>query len=308
MKKYATLLIIILLLTTACESKKYSVAFVDSDNTVLKTVQVKKGDNLKNIETPEKNGYIFVNWQQNGVDYDVTKPITEDTTLTAVWTEKPDLTQNHTVTFNIDGTIKTQTVADGEKAKKPANNPIKEKHVFLGWYVGEIEYDFDTPVTKDIIITAKFKKNRINITYDLNGGTGSTISVEIDKDSIPERPKTPTKFGYNFVSWVLDGKPYNFDFPLTSDTTIKALWEATVYVKVTFNTDGGNDISPVMLSLGATISKLPTAEKEGYIFKYWTYNGQEFDINTKINEDTILVAYYEQVAPPSTNEDTENDS
>ena len=295
MKKYVILFILLTLFITGCKGKTYTVTFVD-DDMVLASVSVKKGNNLKNVDVPKKDGFIFVSWLKDGMDYDVNSPITEDITLNASWTSLPSLVNNHTVTFNIDGVLKTQTVDDGDKAIKPSKDPVKEKYIFLGWFVGDDEYNFDTPVIKDIVIVAKFKKNRINITYDLNGGTGSTVSTEIDKNSIPEKPKTPTKFGYNFITWSLDGKPYNFDFPLTQDTTIKAVWEATVYVKVSFDSDGGDSIPSVMLSTGSSLSKLPTPVKDGYTFKYWSYNGIEFDINTKVNEDIILLAVYEENA------------
>ena len=304
MKKYILLLMIIPLLLVGCKSKTYTVTFVDNE-IVLASVDVKKGSNLKDIDVPTKEGYIFVSWLKDGMDYDVSTPVTSDITLNANWTEMPNLARSHTVTFDIDGTLKTQTIDNGEKAIKPAKDPIKEKYVFLGWYVGETEYDFDSPVVKDIVIVAKFKRNRITITYDLNGGTGTTVTTEIDKDSIPDKPKTPTKFGYNFITWSLNGKPYNFDFPLTSDTTIKAIWEATVYVKVTFDSDGGSNVPAVILSYGATLSELPTPVREGYIFKFWTYNGQEFDIKTKINEDIKLVALYELA--PANNDDNDED-
>ncbi len=306
MKKYLLLFIFIPLLITGCKEKTYTVTFVDND-TILASVNVKKGSNLKNIEVPEKEGYIFVSWLKDGLDYDLNTPINDDTVLSASWTLKPNLEKNHTVTFDIDGVLKTQTVDDGDVAVRPTKDPVKEKYTFLGWYVGEVEYDFKKPVVKDIVIVAKFKKNRIVVTYDLNGGTGSTVTTEIDKGSIPDKPKTPTKFGYNFITWSLDGKPYNFDFPLNADTTIKAIWEATVYVKVTFDSDGGSSIPEVMLSLGTSLSELPTPTKDGYTFKYWTYNGSKFDINTKVQEDIKLVALYELIPSPVPEEEDEKE-
>lgn len=308
MKKYFILLILLCLILTSCKPKTYKVTFLD-DGVVLSSIDVIKGTNLKNIPSPNKDGYIFVTWLKDGVDYNMSNPIMDDITLTASWTETPELMNKHTVTFDIDGVKKTQTIDDGEKASKPIKDPIKEKHIFLGWFVGDTEYDFNLPVTKDILIVAKFKKNRINVTYDLNGGTGSTVAVEIDKNSIPERPKTPTKFGYNFVTWSLDGKPYNFDFPLTSDTTIKAIWEATIYVEVTFDSDGGGTFPPVILSAGSVVSKLPTPVKDGYTFKYWSYNGNKFDATTKVTEDIKLIAIYQQnevIDDNQVNPETEN--
>ena len=64
------------------------------------------------------------------------------------------------VEFDSDGgtLIKSQEVKKGEKASNPGN-PKKEGYTFKGWYLNEEEYDFDTEVTMDIVITAKWSKN-----------------------------------------------------------------------------------------------------------------------------------------------------
>ena len=81
------------------------------------------------------------------------------------WHVKSDDAQ-HTVTF-VDGDGKvfaTQEVADGEMAAAPAGTPTKTstfdyKYTFLGWYVGETQFDFaNTPIISDTTITAKFSQ------------------------------------------------------------------------------------------------------------------------------------------------------
>ena len=292
MKKRILRGLLLLLILTGCKGKTYTVTFMDEDK-LLTSIEVKKGDTLSDINDPEKDGYLFVTWLKDGVEYDKNNIIDEDITLNAKWTLEPTPIVNHTVTFNYGNILKTQTIADGEKATKPEVEPRLEKHIFLGWYVGETLYDFNAPVTKDIVLLAKFKKERITVTYDLDGGSG-TSKTEIDKGSIPEKPDNPKKFGYDFINWILDGKPYNFDFPLNSDTTIKAVYSPTEYVKVSYDTDGGNELSNEMIPKGSILEKLPPPVKEGYTFKYWSYNNQEFDIKTNIDKDITLIAIYEE--------------
>ena len=291
MKKYL-ILIVILFLLTSCKQKTYTVTFVD-DNKTLSQITIKKNDNIKNIDDPKKEGYIFLNWQKNGIDYNKNTPVTEDITLTATWVKEPTAPNTHTVIFDFGTQKKEKTVNDGENIEKPKEDPKKDKHKFIGWYYKDTLYDFNTPIYEDITLIAKYEKNRITINYDLNGGTG-TIEVEIDKGDIPKVPKVPIRFGYIFTYWTIDNKKYNFDTPLYEDTTIKANYEATVYVRVTFNTDGGNTIQSQMLVVGSTLKTLPTPEKAGYTFKYWSYQNEIFDINTKIEKDITLVAIYEK--------------
>ena len=294
MKKRRIIGAILILLLVGCKTKTYTVTFMDNGK-LLKNVEIKKGETISNLEKPQKAGYLFVTWLKDGTEYDSSAKIESNLTLTASWVSEPLPINNHTVTFNCGSEIKTQTIADGEKAKKPEKDPQKEKYIFLGWYVGDTLYDFDVPVTKDIVLLAKFKKDVVILTYDLDGGVGQE-QVEIVRGTIPEKPASPVKSGYDFLTWTLDGQPYNFDFPINSDVTIKAVYTTVEYVMVTFDTDGGNTLQEQQVIKGKEVEKLPVPMKEGYVFKSWTYNGQEFNVNTKIEEDITLLAIYEEVA------------
>ena len=292
MKKRILITTLLLLVLTGCKSKTYTVTFMDEDK-LLDSVVIKKGDTISKIDKPTKDGYIFVTWLKDGIEYDNNNEVNSDITLMASWTKEPVIKKNYTVTFNYGTEIKTQTITEGEKATKPEHDPKKEKHIFLGWYVGETLYDFDSPVTKDIVLLAKFKKDRVVINYELDGGTG-LVQVEIDRGTIPEKPENPSKFGYDFLNWTLDGQAYNFDFPINDDVTIKAVYTPTEYVKVTFDTDGGNKLQNQMIAKNTTLKTLPIPEKFGYKFKYWSYDNQEFQINQKIDKDITLIAIYEE--------------
>lgn len=74
----------------------------------------------------------------------------------------------YTVIFDTDGgsAIARQYVAAGGKAERPSEDPTKstEKigtttyiYEFDGWYVGDDEYDFDSEITQNITIKAKWK-------------------------------------------------------------------------------------------------------------------------------------------------------
>lgn len=67
-----------------------------------------------------------------------------------------------TVEFDSNGgtRVESQTVSKGETASKP-KNPTREGYTFKGWYLDvetNEEYDFDSEVTEDIILTAKWTK------------------------------------------------------------------------------------------------------------------------------------------------------
>ena len=71
---------------------------------------------------------------------------------------KVGATATYTVTFNTDGgsAIEAQTVVDGEAATAPVV-PTKEGYTFAGWYLDDAPYNFETPVTADITLVAKWE-------------------------------------------------------------------------------------------------------------------------------------------------------
>ena len=69
----------------------------------------------------------------------------------------------YTVTFNTDGAgdMAPVSVVAGKTLAIP-QTPVKPSddfdYLFLGWYNGETEWDFDTPITEDIELTAKWEQ------------------------------------------------------------------------------------------------------------------------------------------------------
>lgn len=67
---------------------------------------------------------------------------------------------------------------------------------------------------------------------------------------------------------------------------------------VTFDTDGGNEIAPVEVISGKKIARPedPTkaSDEVDYVFIGWFINGEEFDFDTVITEDIILVAGWDE--------------
>jgi len=72
-------------------------------------------------------------------------------------------------------TVGSKSIEYGNPVVRPAD-PTKEGYTFAGWYLDEMLYDFTTPVTDDITLTAKWNKNGEAVTVT------PTISVEITVD------------------------------------------------------------------------------------------------------------------------------
>lgn len=290
-KNKRIILLLSCLILTGCKDKTYTITFDTTGGNIMNSITVKEGESIKNIEKPTKEGYLFVNWLKNGIEYNEKKPITENITLTASWIEAPVVPNTYTVTFINDDKIEKIKVRENEIIKEQKVNP-KDNYIFLGWYMGEEKYDFNNKITKDIVLTAKYKLNVVTVTYDLDGGAGLELET-IPKNSSPSIPEPPTKIGYKFLKWTLNGKDFSFATKISEDITVKAVWEKIEYVTITFDTDGGTVINSKNIEKYSKLDKLPTPTKEGYAFKEWQLDNQTFDTDTEIQNDITLKAIYE---------------
>lgn len=75
-------------------------------------------------------------------------------------------------------------------------------------------------------ISSALEENKIlyNIEFDTNGGN-EIITQTVEKGKLATQPTTPTKNGYKFIEWQLDGKAFDFNTEITSDITLKAKWK-----------------------------------------------------------------------------------
>lgn len=83
----------------------------------------------------------------------------------------------HTVTFDTNGAFtpapKVQNVQDNTIPARPSNDPLKTGYRFDGWFNGNIGYDFTTPITGDLTLTAHWTE-AIRGEWSLNPDHGPT--------------------------------------------------------------------------------------------------------------------------------------
>lgn len=286
------IILILCLILTGCGSKTYTITFNTDGGTPLENIVIKEGENIKDIELPVKDGYLFVSWIKDGHEFDENTPINEDLTLTATWIETPELYDTYTVIYQVEGNVEKEVVKENSIISKPVD-PEKENHTFIGWYVGDELYDFNNPIKKDLVLEAKFELDTITVTYELDGGTGPGLTKVIKGESL-EIPNPPTKEGYKFIKWTLNEQDFSFTTKIEEDITLKAIWEKIEYVTIEFDTNDGNEINKITIEKYTKINSLPSPIKEGYTFKYWSLNNEPFDTDTKIEENIILKAVYDK--------------
>ena len=142
------------------------------------------------------------------------------------------------VSFDTDGgsSMSAVTIGYDTKLVAPAN-PTKDHYSFLGWYTDKAlttEFSFDTAVTSDMTLYAKWKLNEFTVTFDANGGSTSITSKEVIYGESYQELPTPTRTGYTFSGWYTaktGGTKITADTKVTSasDHTLYAQWAAMAY-------------------------------------------------------------------------------
>ena len=100
----------------------------------------------------------------------------------------------YTVTFNSNGgsDITAQKLNKYDNAADPNPSPTLKDHIFAGWYQGNDLWDFNTDITQNITLIAKWAQIYTNDTKEKYYKYNSTITYKIGIDS-------------DEVKWYLDG-------------------------------------------------------------------------------------------------------
>ena len=215
----------------------YDVNFYDGSS-LTSTQKVEHNSYAKEpVPAPTKNGYTFEGWYTKdgttsgdwGSEFDFSETqITGTTNIYAKWTK--DETVTYTVKFDTNGgsAVDAKTVNSGEAIAKPASDPTKAGYTFAGWYSDSAlntVFDFDTPITEDITLYAKWEVVTYTVTFEPDGGNvtpeSQTFTIETGIATLP----TPTKEGFTFEGWFAGEKQYtSIEKGTTGDITLTAKW------------------------------------------------------------------------------------
>ena len=169
---------------------------------------------------------------------------------------------------------------------------MKDKKVIIGIVTAIIL------VTLGIILAFVFRKPTFDVTFTSDGEVIETIKIK--KDSTVSKPIDPKKEGYDFDNWYLDGEVYDFYSKVTKDITLVAKWNLQVNeeieeeFEVSFDTNGGDTISPIKVKNNGVVEEPDTPVKKGYNFVEWQLDGKPYDFSNKVTQDITLVAVWKK--------------
>lgn len=173
----------------------------------------------------------------------------------------------------------------------------------------------------DVNITFTYKKNldekeiienntdkTYTITFDTDGGS-SIENQEVKENETITKPSDPSKDGYTFAGWTLDGNGFDFSTNITSGLTLKANWsknESSSSNETTSSSSSASSSSSTSSTQSTTSSSNEStsststtlganeyyAIKDGQVHKYtFTYSDESTCLNNAEGDAYGKVSY-----------------
>ncbi|MGM9899450.1 MAG: InlB B-repeat-containing protein [Bacilli bacterium] len=282
---------------------EYLVKFVDFDDTLISEQNVPYGSSAIAPENPTRIGYTFTSWDK------VYNNITGELTVKATYT-----INQYTYKFvDEDGiTVLKEETVDYQAPITAPSDPTKASTVanyytFAGW-----DTLFDLMPANDVVITATYDEHIRKYVVTYKNGDTVVASYEEDYGTTATLPTEPTKEGYTFVGWLVNGATTPVDsFTITGEMEAIAKFAIntyTVYARIPFNLGNGNIsyiekeiISGEYNQSGLDIEEAIRSiswEREGYDLVCWKLeDGTEISLSELNNftvpaQDTYLYPQY----------------
>ncbi|MBR4451240.1 MAG: InlB B-repeat-containing protein [Clostridia bacterium] len=225
------------------------------------------GDEIVKPADPEKEGYTFTGWSEDGenvIEPEKTVP-DEDIEYIAVWK-----INRYKITYYVDGIMYARKVCDYDAPVKKLAVPAKQGYVFSGWDKEEPErMPAEDIVLRGSFIPAKDTKYTVE-TYIMN------LSGEYDKTSEEFTGTTgetataqytvPEGFSLNSKKSVLTGL-----IAPDGSLVLKVYLDRNRHT-ISFN--DGEEKTSEELYFGEDINEPDDPEKEGYSFGGWSEDGE----------------------------------
>ncbi len=246
------------------------------------------------LNNPTKDGYKFIGWTFEGqstpkLSVTIVSGTTGNLTFTANW-----LANQYLLTLDADEGILAEEYLNGivvTFGEKIGQLPVPNKvgFVFDHWSVGSEQINKDTVWTYfegQTAIAIYVKEPEYSITYELQGGGGTTNPSSYKKSDASFTLNNPTKTGHDFIGWtygeVTDPQVIvTIETGTTGNLVFTANWHVRSYTVELDAGEGSCQTDKITVTYGQEIGELPTCTREGHKFDGWYLDG------VKVNENTV---------------------
>ena len=161
--------------------------------------------------------------------------------------------------------------------------PAAEGYSFVGWYDNTTNELLSTGRTLQVVVAADepvavsavfFKPT---VTFDSDNGD-AILNVPVAYGSSVEQLDNPTRDGYEFTGWTLNGRAYDFSSPVTEDIVLVAKWMQTTAFgyKISAQVIGQGSVSGVGTLEEGEAVVLKAKPADGWVFQNWQW-GDNWD-------------------------------
>lgn len=188
-----------------------------------------------------------------------------------------------------------------EKGKEILLSPFipQEGYDFEGWYLdSDFKENIELPleVNKNLKIYGKYSfSNEIGkVEVVFYNGFLEAGKIEVEKGSTIE-PIEVSRYGHIFSHWCTDEalkEPFDFATAVNENLALYAKFNE-VQAIISFDTNGGEEITPILVDKKAPLPNLEEAKKEHYLFNGWYYDidlTEPVDYTEKVYYDMTLYA------------------
>ena len=261
------------------------------------------------------SGQMFDKWVVNGVvvadaNSATTTFVMPAGNVTAEATYKNIPVVTYTVTFNANGgtgSMADATGVSGDYVLPVCGFTAPNGKQFKAWSVGGVEKAAGDTITVNANTTVTAIWENIPVTYytvtfDSNGGSAVTAQ-SIEAGQKATKPADPTKDGYDFKGWTLNGSAYDFNTAVNGNITLVATWEQQQVVPTTytvsFAANGGTGTMADVTGISGeyTLPENGFTAPDGKQFKAWSVGGVEKAVGDKITvtANTTVTAVWETI-------------
>lgn len=149
------------------------VYFETNGGTKIEKQKVKCGSKIAQPDNPNKEGFNFKYWKYNDQEYDFNSPVLVDLILEAYY-EVEDGVDVVTISFDTSGGSKIDNIQikKGTKLSEPVI-PTMSGYKFDGWYKDYEKFDFNTIITENITLKAKWIEKKDSNNIEKTSGSSS---------------------------------------------------------------------------------------------------------------------------------------
>ncbi|MCQ2387293.1 MAG: leucine-rich repeat protein, partial [Clostridia bacterium] len=249
----------------------YSITYALNDGKLITDKNTYTVENNVTFDTPTRDYYDFVEWRIDGVKRTSTNGYHTDLTVTAIWT--PHV---YSITYALDGgKLTTSKNTYTVESNVTFDTPTKDGYEFTGWQINGVDVTGTNGYHDNLTVTATWGVVGYNITYVLNDNETYPASNTNSKKYNAENNVTfvnPSRTGYDFVEWQIDGVKKTSTNGYYSDITVTAIWTPHVY-SITYDLKGGKLTTDKTTYTVESNAIFDTPTKDGYDFAEWRIDG-----------------------------------